>query len=184
MTDDTPPVAGQSFYPVEIPPGPAFSLTANTAPYNGQGGVLFHILPYVEQNNMYQTSLIQTDQATTIAGTNTGKPVYSLYANSFWANSRTFYVPLYLCPTDPTTSGNISFSPTCYGGNEAVFRIQTALQKYPSSISDGTSNTIFFSEKIYDRADVYNQLRTGDSNGKFNESTRRTSPRVRLLSPV
>jgi len=99
------------------------------------GPLFFHLLPFVEAQDKY-------DQG---------------------AAGYQFKVPVYTCPSDPTnTSQNLSFSangpqyyPSDYCANWLVFgsvnRIlgpsYAGANKYPDFIQDGTSQTIFFTEK-------------------------------------
>jgi hypothetical protein len=142
--------------------------------YNGYGGLFFFILPYMEQNNLYQASLMAPGQKDVAGYTNkTGHYLYTLWADPYWSNgdgSLNFYV----CPSDSTTAGwtGVAIS---YGYNQALIR--SSISKgltYPSSITDGTSNTVFFSEKIFYcngtnpfGQSPYNELREGD-NAFFN----------------
>jgi hypothetical protein len=105
----------------------------------GFGGVLYHLLRYVEQQNLYN--------ATKCAGV----PGFDVELGNNGFGSKTV-VKLYLCPSDPTTNGGIGYPPQnwtlgSYICNGMLFQPDgLGYSRYPASISDGTSNTIFFSE--------------------------------------
>jgi hypothetical protein len=60
-------------------------------------------------------------------------------------------VKTYICPTDPTAGPISSSNPsgaTSYGVNQLALPLEWHGQnRYPASLSDGTSNTIFFTDK-------------------------------------
>jgi prepilin-type processing-associated H-X9-DG protein len=149
-------------YDGKLPPG--FGWFPGTGPgANGaQGGVLFHILPYMEQDALYKASLIAPGDkmwdGTTFTGAQTGPfPAYAPHwSNTIWNGSQSA-PKSFICPSDPTT-----FSPqinTSYGSNGLVFQStwlptgNTSLRHrgggtgiYPATMSDGTSNTQIFVE--------------------------------------
>jgi prepilin-type N-terminal cleavage/methylation domain-containing protein len=102
------------------------------------GGLLFYLLPFIEQQNLlnwcqnsggtgYDPELGAGPQSQGGAPNQTPKP--------------------YICPADPT------YNPTAWGGvgsyvyNGMIFQGDWVSYPYfPSTISDGTSQTIFFSE--------------------------------------
>jgi prepilin-type N-terminal cleavage/methylation domain-containing protein len=106
----------------------------------------FHLLPFIEQNNLYDQSVVS---GTYFAGNN---QVY------------TAPVKTYVCPADPSVppegqgrdlAGNI-WGLATYAVNvqivcqeDAMGRIisSTNYAKFPSSVPDGTSNTILIAEK-------------------------------------
>jgi prepilin-type N-terminal cleavage/methylation domain-containing protein len=119
-----------------------YPIAAAVSPNNGQGGLLFHILPYVEQGNTYKATL----------GTDSRNANLATY--SAW-NAQNLPGPpkIYLCPSDPTYptpwGRNVA---TSYGFNGNVFTVQYPWNwgqghTYPAYITDGTSNTIFFADK-------------------------------------
>src|SRR5262249_22007134 len=122
----------------------------------GYGNVYFHILPFVEQQTVYQS-------------TNDGQGNY-LWENVPHFPDTTIAIPTYLCPADPsTTNGIIILSPAdgggawaagCYSYNFQVFGNVMAFNAYGNvaakvwqasntfaNITDGLSNTIFFTER-------------------------------------
>lgn len=137
-----PPSIG--FYPATTPAGVA----GVGIPNNGNGGILLHILPYLEQGNAYNASL-------TSDARNGGFATYSEWGPGM-DGLPGLRIKSYICPSDPTNlpggvDGNGSMS--SYGVNGQLFRHNyewggVGLSRYPSSIPDGTSQTIFFPEKI------------------------------------
>lgn len=115
------------------------------APFQSNGGTFLHILPYIEQDALFRSSLVNPDPD----GRNGNNPTYSQWTSSI-QNSM---VKAYLCPTDATTHGTLN-ARTSYGVNGQIFRYNYAgwggatLMKYPAGIPDGTSNTIFYTEKL------------------------------------
>jgi prepilin-type N-terminal cleavage/methylation domain-containing protein len=130
----------------KIPPNigtyPNSSYQAN----NGEGGTLFLLLPYIEQGNAYNLSYCQSCDSF-----NGGLPTYSEYGGP----ASTLIVKNYICPSDPTQDGGKAQGPwgdtlASYAANGQVFkgdRWNTNYGRFPAFIADGTSNTIFFTEK-------------------------------------
>jgi prepilin-type N-terminal cleavage/methylation domain-containing protein len=128
-----------------LPPGFGNYPVQSPSPYNGDGGFFFHLLPYIEQNNLYQASFEPTGQS---ASNQKGLPTYT--GNGYSKNTGAASVPplkIYACPSDPTLAqgnGNL----TSYAFNGLIFMQFTyGYSRYPASIPDGTSQTIFFTEK-------------------------------------
>lgn len=116
-----------------VPPGPANwfpkkGLVAN----NSYGPCLFHILPFIEQNALYQSTRKNID----------GKPVYVSWAAA--GNS----VKVFMSPNDPTLDKGSDRTKdsdrTSYLTNELALSEQGT--KFPASFPDGTQQTIFFAE--------------------------------------
>jgi len=118
----------------------------NQAPLNSNGGTFLHILPYIEQQNLFKSSLANPDPD----GRNGNNPTYSQWTSQV-QNSR---VKTYICPSDFTlNAGDLARS--SYGVNGQLFKYNYLgwgtnfyLAKYPSQIQDGTANTIMYTEKI------------------------------------
>jgi len=116
-------------------------------PRQGSGGLLFHILPFVEQRPAYERSYDPNNPDPD--GRNWGNITYSQW------NAQNVKVKVYLCPADPTGAGGDSgwaASTTSYAYNGQIFHIAyggwgQGLGKFPTSIPDGTSQTIMFTEK-------------------------------------
>jgi prepilin-type N-terminal cleavage/methylation domain-containing protein len=136
-----------------LPPviGPFPRYTQNVGP------VMYYLLPFIEQQNLYNLSL----------GTN---GYYNVGNNGVYAEP----IKIYICPSDPSTPnparcpnvfGNTGgWALTSYAENALVFgtvsystpgNVMTAyasnLAGYPvipATFTDGTSNTLIFSEKL------------------------------------
>jgi prepilin-type N-terminal cleavage/methylation domain-containing protein len=105
------------------------------------GGALYHLLPYIEQDNLYKA----TACADGLGGSDVEHGALPQAAGGVMQN----VVLSYLCPSDPT--GNNGFtgwaSTGSYVYNGAIFQADwVGYSKFPAFITDGTSNTIFFTE--------------------------------------
>jgi prepilin-type N-terminal cleavage/methylation domain-containing protein/prepilin-type processing-associated H-X9-DG protein len=112
-------------------------------PYNSNGGVLFHILPYVEQEPLFKSALMNPSWD----GRNGNNPTYDQWPLNWNPSAR---VQIYVCPSDPTNAPNMG-PYAGYGANGMVFREgywANDCVKYPAGIPDGTSNTIFYTDKL------------------------------------
>ena len=126
------------------------------------GSTFFHILPHIEQDNMFKSSLGRG------GGWAGGPNTYSC-----WADPQiiTQGVKTYNCPSDFTNtpagkSGAGNWGTTSYAYNYQVFGVQdgnwTANRRpvtFPAGFTDGTSQTILFAEKYSqsDPADPWSQ---------------------------
>jgi prepilin-type N-terminal cleavage/methylation domain-containing protein/prepilin-type processing-associated H-X9-DG protein len=116
----------------------------NRSPNNSYATVFFQILPYLEHQNEYNSTLQPTDPT----GQNGNNPTYSPYWGVLSANIKT-----YTCPSDPTvgvvaTSQWSNAGPGSYGANAQAMPFQwNGRNRFPSSFQDGTSNTILFADK-------------------------------------
>jgi hypothetical protein len=139
-----------------LPPGTGRYPNTQYAVGNGNGSVFFHILPYMERNNEYKASYSPKGDP---HGGNAGLPDYTPYWNNIKLNMK-----IYTCPSDPTSNGSITgwtasvignsgFS--SYSHNGQIFSgngwfnyppVVVPFYRYPASITDGTTNTIFFTE--------------------------------------
>lgn len=120
------------------------------APYQSDGGTFLHILPYIEQTGMFNATLNYND------GRNGGYITYNEWANSV----QTALVSTYQCPSDPTVNTATQWQGygggsgiSTYGINGQIFRYNyvgwsAGLLNFPAGIPDGTSNTVFFTEKL------------------------------------
>jgi prepilin-type N-terminal cleavage/methylation domain-containing protein len=136
-----------------IPPSIGNYPNQNPSQNNGQGSVFFHILPYIEGGNLYNATYYPSAQATQLGGPgamdsrNGGFPGYSGWNVRSFANPKT-----YTCPSDPTYPSSWTTFETSYGYNGNVFTVAYpwnwgSTHRFPAYISDGTSQTIFFTDK-------------------------------------
>ena len=110
------------------------------AMWNNAGSSLFYILSYIEQNNVAQVA----NRGTT---------------NYFWSVYQNHPIKTYLNPSDPTSpssglfndSGWGDYGVTGYAANYQAlgwyFNASNRKTVRMTSVTDGTSNTIFFAEK-------------------------------------
>jgi prepilin-type N-terminal cleavage/methylation domain-containing protein len=121
------------------------------------GTYFFHLLPYVEQDNLYRTSL----GTLTFPAPDGPTTVYYPGNNKVYSQS----VPIFLCPSDPSVGPDgvvkidgVPFGASCYAFNALVVAqndittmpFKTNPQgktRIPADIPDGTSNTILQAEK-------------------------------------
>jgi prepilin-type N-terminal cleavage/methylation domain-containing protein len=123
-----------------MPPGDGLYPNPNPSQNNSYASVFFHILPYMEQNNSYLASLQPFDPH----GNNGNLPTYS----PFW-NYGNVLVKSYICPADRTNQPNSgwNYQLSSYAYNAQVMPVYwNGYGRYPATIQDGTSNTIFFTE--------------------------------------
>jgi prepilin-type N-terminal cleavage/methylation domain-containing protein len=143
-------------YPVLIAGGP---------PYNGDGGVMFHLLPYMEQQNLYNACLGPEPGWGGSSDRNGLQPLtynqwYTAPGGSNYYITQ-FFIKSYICPSDYTlgTQWQGTNCVASYGFNGQVFTQACSLpagvgttwgsqRKYPSYITDGTSVTLAFTEKL------------------------------------
>lgn len=97
----------------------------------------FHLLPYIEQDNMWKSG-------TTVPNGGTGHLGYALQ----W-NGKPRFVKTYAAPADPTNDNTKDFS--SYRTNQLAFADPPGSNSWngprlPASFSDGTSNTVAFAE--------------------------------------
>ncbi len=125
---------------------PGLGWFSGQGPPGAYGTIHFHLLPFIEQGNLYQ---------------------HSYYSGCYFAGNNQVYsqpVVLFQCPADPSVPGNgaaldnlgYNWGVASYAANVQVFTktwpngVMIDAQygaNIPASIHDGTSNTILFSEK-------------------------------------
>jgi prepilin-type N-terminal cleavage/methylation domain-containing protein/prepilin-type processing-associated H-X9-DG protein len=146
---------------------------------NGSFGTLFfHLLPYVEQNNLYEKSYVETTVTKSypcsyqkLAGTHDSRWAV-VDGNGALMSSQT--IVAYTCPDDTSQSyvlPNWGWAGSCYAGNFQIFGNPSRNGDLPEvvtnsgicdsamlakwqgqggldKITDGTSNTLMFAEKF------------------------------------
>jgi prepilin-type N-terminal cleavage/methylation domain-containing protein len=153
-----------------LPPAIGWYPSPTPATGGGWGSLFFHLLPYIEEDNLYKSG--QTTGPNP-AGDNPGpnQPYYSGVAGAGTPNYvGTRSIPTYICPLDPSVpSGGIytdtlfglQWGSSCYAGNFLVFGLvdpnynpylpfaysYQGFGRIPATFPDGTSNTILFAEK-------------------------------------
>jgi prepilin-type N-terminal cleavage/methylation domain-containing protein/prepilin-type processing-associated H-X9-DG protein len=105
------------------------------------GGLMYHLLPYIEQDNLYK--------ATACADGKGGYDVEHGARPAAAGGVMQDVIKTYLCPSDPTGNGGTSgwASVGSYVYNGQLFTADwVGYSSFPASISDGTSNTVLFTE--------------------------------------
>jgi prepilin-type N-terminal cleavage/methylation domain-containing protein/prepilin-type processing-associated H-X9-DG protein len=124
-----------------MPPGDGLYPMMQPSDLNSYASVFFHILPYIEQDNAYKATLQPNDPH----GNNNPFKTYSPFWNVLNATIKT-----YMCPSDPANIGNGGWNSglSSYAYNAQVFPVYwNGYKRFPASIQDGTSNTIFYTEQ-------------------------------------
>jgi prepilin-type processing-associated H-X9-DG protein len=104
------------------------------------GGLLFHLLPYMGEQKLYDACKVANG---TLHDPQQG--VLPKKAGGVMQN----VVKSYLCPSDPTAKNGFTgwAAVGSYAFNGMLFQVDSnGYAHYPDSISDGTSNTIFFTD--------------------------------------
>jgi prepilin-type N-terminal cleavage/methylation domain-containing protein len=130
----------------------------------GWGGVFFHLLPYLEQGNLYRGAVTTGPNP---MGENPG-PNQPYFSAATGVGTPTFIgatvLKGYLCPSDPSIPNGlytdqiygIGWTTSSYAGNFLAFGIVDAnfnpinyqgTMRIPSSFIDGTSTTLLFAER-------------------------------------
>jgi prepilin-type N-terminal cleavage/methylation domain-containing protein len=155
----------------KLPPAIGWFPTTGPASESGWGTLLFHLLPYVEQDNLYQSGRMTGPNS---LGQNPGpnQPYYSGEAGAGTPDYvGTRHIKTYTCPADPSVNGDgiytdsvfgLNWGSCSYAGNFLIFGLVDANYhqvpgpfsvsyqgdgRIPSSIVDGTSNTLLFAER-------------------------------------
>jgi prepilin-type N-terminal cleavage/methylation domain-containing protein len=120
--------------------GGTLNSAANKTVAGPSGTIHFFLLPYIEQNNIY----IQAPQGGSYLMQNGQMNVPG--ANLVAAN----IIKVFLCPSDSSLSSNIQrygYASTDYAANLMVFN-PTGPGTIVTSMPDGTSNTVIFTERF------------------------------------
>jgi hypothetical protein len=141
-----------------LPPGNGLYPNLNPSANNGIGSGFFQILPYLEQQNAYNVCLQSYDFTGRNDPTGQGLPppapgalpTYLPYLPG-WNNAIPSNLKIYVCPSDPTNSTSnpgplVSYAINGRAMPDTVDTSGVSYNRYPASITDGTSNTIFFTE--------------------------------------
>jgi prepilin-type N-terminal cleavage/methylation domain-containing protein len=129
------------------------------SPDGAQGSWLVHLLPYLEQNNLFQ-------QFQNVAALNSGTDGFAAYDAL-----TTTPVKAFLCPSDgsnPTNTmpeGGTAYASSSYAGNVMVFN-PVRLGSLVTAMPDGTSNTVMAAERLL-YCDVSVQLYFSSAGTKF-----------------
>ncbi len=128
----------------KLPPSIGLYPRNAQANQNSNGGIYLHILPFIEEQPMFEQTRSQPDPD----GRN----------GSFITYSQWVYVPdrgrtkKLLCPSEYTDPQD-NWARSSYGVNGQIFRHVypgwgLGYYRHPASINDGTSNTIYITEKL------------------------------------
>jgi prepilin-type processing-associated H-X9-DG protein len=110
------------------------------APNKDQGTCFFHILPFIEQDNLYKNA---ADEA----------GIHSVWNGGTYSKT----IPTYVCTADKTGATDHLYggwlATSNYAGNFLVFGDPNSYSmqgssRFPASFTDGTSNTIMFAERV------------------------------------
>jgi len=131
-------------YNHKLPPSVGLYPNAFASEGNSDGGFFLHILPFIEQDNLFKSAYRKPEPS----DRNGGLGTYSQWTGQV----QNAFVKTYICPSDPTQSEALP-ARASYGVNGQVFRHNyqwgnVGLYRFPASITDGTSNTIFVTEKL------------------------------------
>ncbi|HZV06494.1 MAG TPA: DUF1559 domain-containing protein [Gemmataceae bacterium] len=124
----------------KMPPGIGGYPTVATSPSargnSSYGGALFYLLPYIEQQNLYNWCALANG-----TGYDPERGANGLIHQT---------VKTYVCPSDPTFGNGLAGGWAAVGSyvfNGMIFQSDwIGYSNFPASITDGTSNTIFFTE--------------------------------------
>jgi prepilin-type N-terminal cleavage/methylation domain-containing protein/prepilin-type processing-associated H-X9-DG protein len=101
------------------------------------GGCFYHLLPFIEQGNLYNLTRCPNGLG------------YDVEKGGGGIAERT-PIKMLVCPSDPTANNGLAGGWAAVGSycfNGMTFRGENVPVFFPASITDGTSNTIFFSEQ-------------------------------------
>lgn len=128
----------------KIPPGIGLYPGLDPMPNNSNGGHFLHIMPYIEQQNLFNATLVTPDPD----GRNGSHPTYSQWTSA----AQNSQIATLNCPSDPTLANQPARS--TYGINQRdVIRHAykwggLTLFNFPRHIVDGTSTTMLYTERM------------------------------------
>jgi prepilin-type N-terminal cleavage/methylation domain-containing protein len=144
-------------YSGKLPPGiGSFPETRNGVrcnqgtPATSFGGLFFYLLPFLEQDNLFK----QCQCANTPSAHDPEQGIRPNAAGGVMQD----HPSVFLCPSDPTANNGYSgwAAVGSYVFNGMIFQSDwVGYSNFPASITDGTSNTIFFTETY--AGGTYNQ---------------------------
>jgi prepilin-type N-terminal cleavage/methylation domain-containing protein len=148
-----------------LPPGIGYTPLATGGVW---GNSFFHLLPYLEQENLYRSALGSVPFPPPVG------PI-----TMFWPGNNDVFsqpVPTFLCPSDPSvgpggvvTADGFSWGACSYAVNSQVFSLRRGNPQGRTriaDITDGTSNTILYAEK-YARCTSTSMPQTGGEGGSL-----------------
>ena len=102
----------------------------------GWGGMLYHLLPFMEQANVYNQSAVSGTSGYDVEMGGGGTVEYQK-------------IKSYVCPSDPTANvGSGGWAVGSYAYNGIIFKTSSlGLPNMPATFQDGTSNTIVLTEQ-------------------------------------
>ena len=134
----------------KLPPSIGFYPNEQGGPQTANGGIFMIIQPYYEQDNVFKASLVTPDPD----GRNGSNPTYSQWT-AVQQNAR---IKTLICPSDATNVPDWTNAYASYGVNGRIFNHVyqgpstgnwgRGYARYPASISDGLSNTVFTFDKV------------------------------------
>jgi prepilin-type N-terminal cleavage/methylation domain-containing protein len=114
---------------------------------NGDGGHFFHLLPFFEQSSVYKAGFVAA-----------GSDDRNGFLDTYWqwtGGVQQAKLSVLSCPSDPTADTWDGWTPalTSYGYNSQIMRYaypgwNATKIRFPSGISDGTSNTILYMDAL------------------------------------
>jgi prepilin-type N-terminal cleavage/methylation domain-containing protein len=147
-----------------LPPALGWFPSATPTPGDGWGTVFFHLLPYLEQDNLYKSAVVTGPSPW---GVNPG-PNQPYYSSTSGVGTPAFVglrpLKVLVCPSDFTYNAQpytdliygYQWSTSCYAANFLVFGQADSsgnlfgyqgTASIPTSFTDGTSNTLLFTER-------------------------------------
>ena len=131
---------------------------------NGDGGTFLHVLPYLEQGPLHKASYAKPEPNDRNGGLGTYSQWTAPIQQSRVAGLR--------CPSDHTFDANNGGQGIAsYAANGQLFRHSyqwggVTLAKFPTSLQDGTSNTMFYTEKLA-KCSITDNLPNGDRTSNY-----------------